>query len=149
MGLEQDSTSSNPQSLQGRLLVKEKDVITRLLNELREARLRKIVDATKNGIEIDATTLTEEEKSLVNDIKQSLKTFSGRRGERVGEAEPHEATPELTVVRFLQDIPEIVGVDLKMYGPFKKEDVASLPTQNAQALIIQGAAKSVEVAGVS
>jgi DNA replication factor GINS len=50
-------------------------------------------------------------------------------------------------VRFLQDIPEIVGTDLKIYGPYKKEDVGSLPMQNAQALIKQAAARSVEVKG--
>jgi len=51
----------------------------------------------------------------------------------------------LSVVRFLQDIPEIVGTDLKIYGPFKKEDVGSLPNQNAYALVKQGAAKEIEV----
>jgi DNA replication factor GINS len=55
----------------------------------------------------------------------------------------------LTTVRFLQDIPEIVGVDLEIYGPFKKEDVASLPLSNAQALEKQGAVKAIEVKSVS
>ena len=54
----------------------------------------------------------------------------------------------MTVVRFLQDIPEIVGVDLKIYGPYKKEDVGSLPRENAHALIMQGAAMQIEVKGV-
>jgi len=48
-------------------------------------------------------------------------------------------------LRFLQEIPEIVGVDLKIYGPYKKEDVGSLPAQNAQGLINQGAAKLIDV----
>lgn len=147
--LEQDTASSNSQSLQGRLLLKEKEVVTRLINELRETRLRKIINAAKNGVEIDASTLTEEEKSLVEDIKQSLQSLDADHNRPTEGIGPSEPKPELAVVRFLQDIPEIVGVDLKMYGPFKKEDVASLPAQNAQALIKQGAAKSVEVAGVS
>jgi DNA replication initiation complex subunit (GINS family) len=53
------------------------------------------------------------------------------------------------VVRFLQDIPEIVGVDMKSYGPFKKEDVASLPIPNAQALVKQGAVREIEVRGIT
>jgi DNA replication initiation complex subunit (GINS family) len=36
-------------------------------------------------------------------------------------------------------------VDLKIYGPYKKEDIGSLPKQNAQALIKQGAAKSIDI----
>src|SRR5208282_2353735 len=34
--------------------------------------------------------------------------------------------------------------DLTIYGPFKKEDVASVPSTNATALIDQGAAKVIE-----
>lgn len=52
---------------------------------------------------------------------------------------------ELSVVRFLDNVPEIVGVDLKIYGPYKKEDVGSLPNQNARALIKQGLAKEIDV----
>ena len=49
------------------------------------------------------------------------------------------------VVRFLKDVPSIVGVDLKTYGPFKSEDVASLPIENARVLIRQGLAVEVEL----
>jgi DNA replication initiation complex subunit (GINS family) len=38
---------------------------------------------------------------------------------------------------------------LRIYGPYKKEDVGSLPAQNAQVLVKQGAAKVIEVKGVS
>lgn len=39
------------------------------------------------------------------------------------------------VVRFLQDMDELVGADLQKYGPFKSEDIATIPYENAQALI--------------
>lgn len=48
-----------------------------------------------------------------------------------------------TVVRFLQDVGEIVGADLEKYGPFKTEDIASIPYENAQALIAKDAATKV------
>jgi hypothetical protein len=32
------------------------------------------------------------------------------------------------VLRFLADVPAIIGSDMKTYGPFKAEDVASVPT---------------------
>jgi len=38
-----------------------------------------------------------------------------------------------------------MGVDLKSYGPFKVEDVASLPAENAKVLVKQGLAVQVEV----
>ena len=39
------------------------------------------------------------------------------------------------VVRFLKEMDEIVGVDMEKYGPFQSEDIATIPYENAQALI--------------
>jgi DNA replication initiation complex subunit (GINS family) len=50
-----------------------------------------------------------------------------------------------STIRFLKNIPAIMGADMKSYGPFMAEDVASLPPQNAQILIKQGLAVLVEV----
>jgi len=57
----------------------------------------------------------------------------------------HVAHKRLTI-RFIKSIPAIMGADLKSYGPFKAEDVATLPALNAQILIKQGLAVAVEVA---
>jgi DNA replication initiation complex subunit (GINS family) len=62
-----------------------------------------------------------------------------------------ETKPELvqlhkrSTIRFLKSIPAIMGADMKSYGPFVAEDVASLPPQNAQILVKQGLAVMVEV----
>jgi len=42
---------------------------------------------------------------------------------------------EYVEVRFLRDVPAIVGADMKVYGPFKKGDVAKLPKENAEAFV--------------
>jgi hypothetical protein len=55
-----------------------------------------------------------------------------------------ERQPKNIVLRFLKDVPEIIGADMKPYGPFKIEDVASLPNENAKLLIKQGIAEKVE-----
>ena len=47
-------------------------------------------------------------------------------------------------IRFLKDVPTIVGADMKTYGPFKEEDVASLPAENAEVLIKRGVVVEVE-----
>lgn len=44
-------------------------------------------------------------------------------------------------VRFLKDMPAIVGVDMKTYGPFKKGTLAALPKENASILIKMGVAE--------
>jgi hypothetical protein len=51
-----------------------------------------------------------------------------------------EALPapiEYVRVRFLRDIPAIVGADMKTYGPFKEGEIAELPKPNAEALVKQ------------
>jgi DNA replication factor GINS len=57
----------------------------------------------------------------------------------------HVAHKRLTL-RFTKAIPAIMGADMKSYGPFVAEDVASLPSLNAQILIKQGMAVAVESA---
>ena len=53
---------------------------------------------------------------------------------------------EPLMVRFVKDVPSIIGVDLKTHGPFTKEDIAKLPHENAESLIRQGAAVEITTA---
>ncbi len=40
-------------------------------------------------------------------------------------------------------VPEFLGIDLEVYGPFKENDIAELPEKNAQVLINQGLAENI------
>ena len=66
---------------------------------------------------------------------QSLNTKESKRKEK----------SKILVVRFLNELPAIVGSNMKIYGPFKIEDVVSLPTENAESLIKRGVAVTVEL----
>jgi len=55
----------------------------------------------------------------------------------------HKTKP--ITVRFVKEFAEIVGVDLEKYGPFKPEDIATIPNENAQALISNGVALKVRI----
>ena len=142
-GLEDDSAASDTRTIQGSLVVNERDIAKRLLEELKRTRLEKIVNAAKDGSTMNTDYLTEEERTLVKQFNDSLTAYKER--ERAEPVVVPEESNELSVVRFLKDIPEIVGVDLKIYGPYKKEDIGSLPNQNAKALIKQGTAKEIDV----
>jgi DNA replication initiation complex subunit (GINS family) len=147
-GLQGDLSSRDATSIQSRLVIREKAVATRLLDELRETRLRKIVESAKIGISIAEENLTSEERTFMRGLSDSLATLK-KNEIQTEDASRSSTHPELMIVRFLQDIPEIVGTDLKIYGPYKKEDLGSLPTENAHALIKQAAAKPIEVKGLS
>lgn len=49
------------------------------------------------------------------------------------------------VLRFLRDVPAIIGADIETCGPFKVEDVVSLPFENSKILVKQGLTRRVEV----
>ena len=55
----------------------------------------------------------------------------------------HKTKP--ITVRFVKESDEIVGVDSKKYGPFKPEDIATIPNENAQALISNGVALKIRI----
>ena len=46
-------------------------------------------------------------------------------------------------VRFLKRVDELVGLDLRHYGPFEVEDVASIPAASADVLIAGGEAVEI------
>jgi len=143
-GLEDDSAGGDARTIQGRLLLDEKENARRLLEEIKQTRLDKIVNAAREGSVINVDDLTEEERQLVGQFNESISTY--KEHENIPQAGGSPSGPmELSVVRFLDNVPEIVGVDLKIYGPYKKEDVGSLPNQNARALIKQGLAKEIDV----
>ena len=137
-------------SLKGRISIKEKEHAERLLRELSQLRLRKIVEAELDGEAITSSSLTREERALHSDLRimlsgheERLKSILMGRVPQVDAKPPPRADQK--VVRFLQAVPAIMGIDMKTYGPFKPEDVVSLPVENAENLIRRGIAKEVEI----
>ena len=54
-------------------------------------------------------------------------------------------TTRNTTVRFVKHVNELVGADLRRYGPFEPDDVASIPSANADILVSGGEAVEVFV----
>ncbi len=52
-------------------------------------------------------------------------------------------TKRAVTVRFTRRVEERVGFDMKRYGPFEAEDVASIPADSAEVLVSGGAAVEV------
>jgi len=49
------------------------------------------------------------------------------------------------LIRFIEKTPALVGIDLLNYGPFKKEDVANIPSENAKILVKEKFAKFIHL----
>ena len=50
-----------------------------------------------------------------------------------------------TIIRFLKDTPPLVGIDLKNYGPYSKNDIANLPYKNAIILLNEKFAEKIDL----
>jgi DNA replication factor GINS len=129
---------------------KELKILQRLGTEIAETRLKKIVEAALSREQVSIGMLAQEEAELAKMIATHIGghyNFIDELAQGELETPAPSSKPvdvKLEVVRFLSDFPAIIGIDLKTYGPFKAEDIATLPRENASALINQGVAKQVQ-----
>lgn len=166
--LREQSRTTDKTSLRDKLIDKEREHAEKMLQELNQIRLEKLVTAELNGVPTEPLNLTVEEKILQVELRRLLATYTQSLKQALKVREQRLEPPSLTIspitpfsiplqplenlpqefkiIRFLQPLPAIMGVDMKTYGPFKAEDVASIPTQNAENLIRKGIAKVVETA---
>lgn len=159
-----NKTTANTGTISGNIITTERKYANQMFKELTETRLNKIILSELNGLPINAQALTPEEQRLHSNIKQLLIGY--RQGSeftpqlkpeppkqqipRVHEASKQikrieEKDSELILVRFLQPLPAIMGIDMKAYGPFQPEELATIPRQNAENLIKRGIVKKVEI----
>lgn len=145
--IREESRMLDEKTTKARLMRRELENARRLVRELVELRYEKALRNAASGKPVPTEVLTEEEKNLQGEIlplAEGHQTFikSILRG-RLSSTEKEEK-PKKILVRFLQEIPAIVGSDMKTYGPFKPEDIATLPTENARILIQRAVAVEVE-----
>lgn len=135
-------------SLKGRLLKREEENVRRMISDLIQTRHSKLTHIIARGETAPLTALTEEEENLYNGLVFHAEAYKSLLEDILQGQKPRvkrEKTRGFLVVRILREIPQIIGVDMKAYGPFKPEDIATLPEENARALIKQGAATEITI----
>ena len=146
--LREESRMLDEKTVKARLLLRESRNVERLARELIQLRYDKVVKKAAVGEVVSIEGLTEEEERLCGDMVPSIESYKALLNDVVGGRFPRAegmAKPKIMVLRFVSEIPAIVGADMKVYGPFRAEDVASLPLENARLLVRQGVAVEVEV----
>jgi DNA replication factor GINS len=99
------------------------------------------ISANTMKTQIDYSKLTEEEKYIMNAENESerrkndilLRIVNGR--PKLLESISKSVRSERIVVRFVKPMEKFIGVDLEGYGPFRQEDIAVIPFENARSLI--------------
>ncbi len=116
--------------------------LKRLQKKLFELRTGKIINAAwaevcGQEVSFSEENLTESEKIFFRKLVELIDSF------RREVFEEKKTKPERVLVRIKKDI-EILGIDGKRYK-LRREDVATLPLENAEVLIKGGVAERVEV----
>ena len=137
-------------SLRSRLLVDEFNRVQRLVTDLTELRFRKASQMVLAEKAPAPDLLSFEEEVMVRGMAASkdqskMLLRSVLRGQIPQITEEQSRKKSRLLIRLLQNIPAIVGPNTRVYGPFKAEDIAALPIENAESLIKRGIAVKVEI----
>ena len=120
---------------------KIKDTMIEMVTELTSLLIHIRLEKISNSDDFDISYLLDEEKFILDSLDEQNErtemilsaTINGKSKFLESLAENHKI--KKVVIRFLDNVDEIVGADLEKYGPFKAEDIATIPYENAQALI--------------
>ena len=116
-------------------------------------RCKKTFNIDKIRETFDYSNLTDEEKYVfygnrerehrINIILNML--FEGK--PKTMEKIVSSINQNYVVLRFLDSLEQFVGINMNKYGPFKKDDVAILPFENARSIIENNKAIEINMIG--
>ena len=128
---------------------KIKDTLIEMTTELTSLLIKIRLDKISKSSDFKIGHLLDEEKFILDSQEEQRErtemilsaTINGKSKFLESLAQNHKT--KKVVIRFLNEVDEIVGADLEKYGPFKTEDIATIPYENAQALIAKNIATKV------
>ena len=145
--MKEENRMLDKKTTKAKLLDREFKNVKIMVDEFLQRRYEKFLEKALVRETVPKEALTEEEKKLYGEVlplPEAYQAFSKDilRG-HLSNMEKG-AKQALMVLRFVQEIPALVGSDMKTYGPFGPEDIATLPPENARILIKQGVAVEVD-----
>ena len=128
---------------------KIKESLINMTSDLAHLLLQVRIEKGSNPNGIDFSNLLDEEKFILDSEEQKRErtemilaaTINGK--SKLLESISKNHKTKTIVLRILKEVDQLIGVDLEKYGPFKPEDIATLPYENAQALITKKAATKI------
>jgi DNA replication initiation complex subunit (GINS family) len=146
------TTGSSSEDAPGRLARKQlwlMEVMTRRLLQIRLAKAEKVAASGEAQPARSSKSLLPEER-YIDDMLRQLAKKEERFLKAVVDGQSsfftlvqRRETQRMTTIRILKRVGEIMGADLKRYGPFEVNDVARIPIGNAQVMVASKQAASV------
>jgi DNA replication factor GINS len=152
--IKEENSSADQKTVRKNLLESELRNVNRIVKELLRVRRKKLMRTVASAQKLPSDMLTTEESEIfagflpfTQAYRQLVKSLlQGQTSSKTEKSLEKEEVPHKRVaLRFLKPVPAIIGSDMKTYGPFVAEDVASVPVENAKILTKQGFAEPIEV----
>jgi DNA replication factor GINS len=138
-------------TLLAHLTLEKQKNLEKIVIDLIQTRYTKISETLSTNEQVPRNYLTSEEDILYTTISSTMSEIKSITRQILKGQIPNikgikrTEGSKVLLVRFLTNMPAIVSSNMKTYGPFKAEDVASLPTENAESLIKRGVAAKIEI----
>jgi hypothetical protein len=143
--IEKVMSTAGEGSLQAAVARKEIENIKYLWNDLLKIRKEKIDRSVQAGIPVNEQCLLDFETEYYKAASGIVFRYEAGKGIFPEARGMRELSSNYMTIRLVQDAAEFVGLDLRTYGPFKKEDIAYMPTEHASILEKEGKAKKVAI----
>lgn len=122
------------------LIDKQLDNLSYIIKEIYKLRLKKSFNLIMNRKLIEKEKLCLEELDVFNTLTEILGNYLNTldlliKGETPQKISHEPLNGNYFVIRFLKEVPSIIGADLKQYGPFQVDDIAVLPKENVKTLL--------------
>jgi DNA replication initiation complex subunit (GINS family) len=147
------TTSSGNEDAPGRLARKQlwlMEVMTRRLLQIRLAKAEKAATHGGEGQPARSSKGLLPEERYIDDMLRQLAKKEARFLKAVVDGQSsfftlvqRRETQRMTTIRISKRVGEIMGADLKKYGPFEVNDVARIPMGNAQVMVASKQAASI------
>lgn len=146
--IKEESRMLDKKTVKAGLLEHEMKHAKRMIKAMVWVRYKKLLRIISKNQKIPAELLAAEEAKLWTNFALFAEAHQKFVETLLRGQVSADNTPKMqkrVTLRFVKEIPAIIGADMKTYGPFMTEDIASMPVENAKILIKQGLAVPIEV----
>lgn len=131
--------------------------IKKIIKELYEKREKKIIELVLNKSRTNSnlitnTNLLPEENPLYESLLKTMNEFRSKILHNILDVNrtkalktKNEVKINNILIKFKVEVPQFVGKELETYGPFKPEDISSIPIEIANILINKGQAEKIQI----
>ena len=117
--------------------------LTELILRIRIEKIKNSSTEAKKALDIEKFILTSEDETSERSEMVLSGLLSGK--SKLLESIAQKTKTRLVSIRILKEVDQMVGSDSESYGPFKPEDIVTIPFENAQTLIKDDLAVKIRI----